>query len=271
MEALVHGGAVFLRRKEGRPDLPALWCLHGYGASGESFLESFQAPVLAPYSIYVPDFPGFGESPAGPKPPDFQQTADLLADLIHVYTPTQPVALVAHSAGGLVGTRLARSLPRLLCFVNVEGNLTEADNFISGRAAAATDIDAWRREFVEKVRGQAATDEALRRYCRDLLRAAPAALRRWARCTLEDTGTTHAGESFRKLDCPKLYIYGGRSIPAATLDFLRARDIPRMEFAESGHSPMIDEAGRFYAAVDKFLQGLLAKSRSVEDPGRGLD
>jgi pimeloyl-ACP methyl ester carboxylesterase len=250
---------VFLRYREGEEELPALWCIHGYGASGRSFLEAFDAPELEAYSLYVPDFPGFGKSPESATPQGIPEAAGLLATLIDTLSATEPVVLVGHSAGGLIGTRVAFSLERVQGFVNIEGNLTDADNFISGKVAVAEDVEAWRRDFLEELHGPVETDEALRRYRADLITAGPRTLRAWAVSVVNETGVTRAGERFMQVPCPRLYAYGKKSIPERTLAFLLEHRIPHLEFAESGHSPMIDEAQIFYAAIASFLSDQTAR------------
>jgi pimeloyl-ACP methyl ester carboxylesterase len=244
---------VFVRYREGKEKLPAVWCIHGYGASGRSFLEAFDAPELEAYSLYVPDFPGFGESPEGSKPQGIPEAAELLVTLIHAVSGRDPVVLIGHSAGGLIGTRAASSLGRVQCFVNIEGNLTDADNFISGKVVASENVEAWRRDFLEGLRGPAETDEALGRYRADLMMARPRTLRAWAVSVVNETGVTRAGEHFMQVSCPRVYAYGRKSIPERTLAFVLEHKIPHLEFTESGHSPMIDEAQKFYASVADLL------------------
>ncbi len=244
---------VLLRYQEGEPAKPALFFAHGYGASGASFLEAFDAPELRSHAVYVPDLPGFGESPRGARPRGLAGAAEFLLGLVETREPSAGVVLVGHSAGGLVATTIAPAVPDLRCVVNVEGNLTEADNFISGRAAVAADIDAWRRDLLDELRDRAATDESYRRYLRDLERASAAALKEWAVDIVAETGTTSGGDRFRALAAPKLYVYGGRSIAPASLAYLEGQDVPRLGFPEAGHSPMIDEPARFYAAVAEFV------------------
>jgi len=254
---------VFLRYREGEPGYPALFCVHGFGASGASYLEAFDAPELRRHPIYVPDFPGFGESPRGALPGGLSGAADVLLGLVAAHGGGKGIVLLAHSAGGLIATKVAPALRSLRCLVSIEGNITEADNFISGGAAAADDIDAWRRGFLEDLRGRSETDEAFRRYRRDLARASSAALREWAVATVAETGKTSGGDCFRALTCPKLYIYGGRSIAQPSLEYLVRHDVPRLAFPEAGHSPMIDESARFYTAVAEFV----SSTRGGGQPG----
>lgn len=249
---------VFLRYREGEPGRPALFCVHGYGASGATYLEAFDAPELRRHPIYVPDFPGFGESPRGAPPGGLSGAADVLLALVAAHGGGKGIVLLAHSAGGLIATEVAPTLPGLRGLISVEGNITEADNFISGKAAEAADVDVWRRGLLEGLRRRAETDEATRRYCRDLARASSAALREWALATVAETGEILGGERFRALTCPKLYVYGGRSIAPESLDYLVRLDVPRLVFPEAGHSPMIDEPARFYAAVAEFIAGCAA-------------
>ncbi len=259
LKTLPFESGVFLRYREGQQGFPALWCVHGYGASGTSFFEAFDAPELKAYSIYVPDFPGFGRSPEAVTPHGIPEAAELLAALVNACSEGLPVALIAHSAGGLIGTRVASSLDQVRCFVNIEGNLTDADNFISGKVAEAEDVDSWRRNFLKELESPAETNEALRRYHADLMMAAPKTLKTWAVSVVNETGVTRAGERFMLLPRPKLYAYGRKSIPEQTLAFLEENKIPRLEFAESGHSPMIEAAERFYAAVAAFLRKSTAR------------
>jgi len=244
---------IFLRCREGEPGYAALFCVHGYGASGASFLEAFDAPELRRHPIYVPDLPGFGESPRGELPGGLSGAADLLLGLMAAHGESGGVALLGHSAGGLVVTRVAHALPSVRCLINVEGNVTAADNFISGKAAEAEDVDSWRRDLLEDLRGRAVTDEAFRRYRRDLAMASSATLKEWAVAIVAETGKTRGGDCFRALTCPKLYVYGGRSIAPESLEYLVRHNVPRLAFPEAGHSPMIDEPGRFYAAIAEFV------------------
>lgn len=255
MRVATLGSGIRVRYRAGEPEYPALFCIHGYGASSASFLEAFEAPELRRYPIYAPDLPGFGESPRGEHPRGLAGAAEVLIGIISTHAGGNAIALLAHSAGGLIATRAAQVLPNLRCLVNIEGNLTEADNFLSGRAAAAADIDSWRRGLIEDLHERAETDEAYARYLRDLARASPAALREWAVETVAETGTTSGGDRYRTLACSKLYVYGGLSIPPASLEYLEAHDLPRLAFPEAGHSPMIDEPARFYAAVADFIAG----------------
>ncbi len=244
---------VFLRCREGEPDRPMLVFVHGFAASGASFLEAFDAPDLRPHALFVPDLPGFGESPSLAHPRGIQDGIEMLLDLVAEREPCTGVVLVGHSAGGLVVTRAAAAMPDLRGLISVEGNLTEADNFISGRVAAADDVAAWRRAFLEEIREQAEHDEAFRRYRRDVSRADPATLKAWAIDVVAETGATSGGDRFRALTVPRLYVYGGRSIAPASLAYLERHDVPRLGFPAAGHSPMIDEPARFYAAVADFV------------------
>ena len=120
--------------------------------------------------------------------------------------------------------------------------------------AEAEDVETWRRDFLEESREAAEADEALQRYRADLMMAAPSSLESWAASVVEETGVTSAGERFLEVPCPKLFAFGGKSLPDRTRAFVGEHDLPNLEFPESGHSPMVDEAPRFYAAIATFLK-----------------
>jgi len=253
METFKLDSGVSIRRQEGEAGNAAIFCVHGFGASSRSFLEAFAAPELRHHRVLAPDFPGFGESPRGTGRGGLYGAADLLVELVSAFGGGEEIVLLGHSAGGLVVSMAAPRIARLRGLVSVEGNLTAADNFVSGKVAVAGDVEAWRRDFLALLGSQAGPDEATRRYCRDMAQASPVALREWARETVAETGDTLGGERFLTIACPKLYVYGGRSIPPPSLAFLVRHDLPRLAFPDAGHSPMIDEPSRFYAALAGFI------------------
>jgi pimeloyl-ACP methyl ester carboxylesterase len=254
MRIRTYRSHVLIRYAEGDPALPAIWCLHGFGASGTSFLEAFEASALAPYAIRVPDFPGFGASPEGDKPLTIPEAAEFLGEMIHEDPAAGGVVLLAHSAGSLVAALAAPSLAKVRGLISVEGNVTAADTFITARAAQAVNIGAWRMGFIQRQGNLEQMDEATRRYCSDLLMATPSSLRSWAGSTVEETGSTRGGESLAAAACPKLYTHGAPEVPEATRIFLASHGIPSLGFARSGHSPMVDQPVEFYEAVAGFIR-----------------
>ncbi|MBI2346039.1 MAG: alpha/beta hydrolase [Deltaproteobacteria bacterium] len=261
MEIFTNVTGIFIRKRE-QQDKLAIWFVHGFGESGFCFKEAFDAPELKQYSLHVPDFPGFGVSPLFSESHTINQSASLLTDLIK--DSHNPVVLVAHSLGGLIATQAATALPeKVKGLVNVEGNLTKADCFYSGKAAEATNAAQFKADFTEEIYKMGLKDEAIRRYFVSLKMANPESLKTWGRTGVEATGEEKGGNDFLQVPCPKLYIYGKKSIPERSRKFLEKNDVEAVEFENSGHWPMLDETEKFYRVVGEFVSNLIERKTEL--------
>ena len=94
---------------------PPLLLVHGLGGSALNWVEV--APALVDrFRVLVPDLPGHGTSSALPAARSLVPYADAVAELI-AHEQAEPVPLVGHSLGGLVGLRLAVRRPDLVAGV----------------------------------------------------------------------------------------------------------------------------------------------------------
>jgi pimeloyl-ACP methyl ester carboxylesterase len=91
---------------------PVLVCLHGWGASKESFTELRDALRGTDIQILTPDLPGFGTT----REPDRPWTVDDYADWVEEWIATrnqesgirnQELFLLGHSHGGRIALKLA--------------------------------------------------------------------------------------------------------------------------------------------------------------------
>jgi len=106
-----------------------IWFIHGFGDSGKAYQEVFESKLAREYNLYVVDMPGFGASPYNFSVNTMKKQADLLVEVIRTTAHEEPVVIVAHSIGALIGTWVCQSLGRQIqYYFNVEGNLTEADS-----------------------------------------------------------------------------------------------------------------------------------------------
>jgi magnesium chelatase accessory protein len=101
----------------GPNDAPALFLLHGTGASGHSFRLTI--PRLAEHHrVIVPDLPGHGCSATGfsGKLGLDAMAADLwaLCDTLSI----RPQAIIGHSAGAAIGLRMAETRPTQVIGIN---------------------------------------------------------------------------------------------------------------------------------------------------------
>ena len=87
---------------EGKP----LLCLHGWGASHESFTELRAALEGAPVQIIVPDLPGFGKTDDPSHAWSIDDYADFIEELVEQLC-LQDVLLLGHSFGGRIAIKLS--------------------------------------------------------------------------------------------------------------------------------------------------------------------
>ncbi len=104
------GGIDWYLIDTGPRDAPAIWLLHGLGASGHSFHRMIAA-LAQDYRVIVPDLPGQGFSIAT-NPRRFGLDAmaqDVLALSLALKVPVN--VAIGHSAGAAISLRLAEEVP----------------------------------------------------------------------------------------------------------------------------------------------------------------
>ena len=110
---VVNGASVYIRQKgQGHPVL----ILHGWGSSSLSWEPVMDQLADHNFCVYVPDLPGFGNSPEPPTDWDLQDYTQLVHQLI-AELGIQGCALVGHSFGGRVSIQLASKYPRDIQFL----------------------------------------------------------------------------------------------------------------------------------------------------------
>lgn len=83
---------------------PRVLALHGWGRRGSDFSHS-----LASFGALAVDLPGFGATPAPPKPIGAREYAELLLPVLDEFE--RPPVVVGHSFGGRVAVCLAAAHP----------------------------------------------------------------------------------------------------------------------------------------------------------------
>jgi len=246
---------VLVRRQENDNPAGAIWLVHGFGGSGAVFAEAFSSELAGRFSLFAPDFPGFGASPCRPGTASIEAATALLVALVDALSGGLPVFLVGHSLGGIIGTRAAKRLgPRMRAYVNFEGNLTAADIFVTRLCEGYDDAAAFKRLLVELTLSGIEADKTLLRWLPDLCTAHPEALLAWARECVSATGEEDAGREYRSLSCPTLYLWGEKSAPRRSLDFLEKHRLSNRGFADCGHLLMIEKRNECWGAVSDFFE-----------------
>ncbi|MCB2211696.1 alpha/beta hydrolase [bacterium] len=270
-----------VRSQQGQYDLPTVLFIHGLGDSSLCWKSFYQRDDLLDFTLLAPDLPGYGRTrlskgTGGGIAAHVKHLRALIEEIVG-----GPLLVVGHSLGGLIATYLVRAIEqaeakpteekvhepvRLLGLINVEGNLTGADAFISSRATRADQrghFDEWYEAFVRtSYEGLwADANPHLKHYPDSLRMADPTAF--LADChemvalktrTDGDSGENEAGGEYLKIRSPKLYVYGTESIPQITLDFLARNELNKVVVDGAGHWAMHDDPDRFINLLLEWLR-----------------
>ena len=265
-----HGCAIYVRHNGISTDnRPTLLFVHGLGESGLCFEEVFTAPGYDALNLVVVDLAGYGASSSAD---DYRQQAHVQR-LIGVLDELEidRVVVVGHSMGGDIGTLMATRNPeRVRACVNIEGNLTKADLFISGQAFLADRLgrfDQWfTGDFMEQtvLRDWGASRASVRRYYASLHSARPEAflanaLEMWRCGGGEKPQGSAYGARFRALRLRRLFCCGGgisKETGAYIATIRGKRQLRVAKFPTAGHWVMIDACDKFYQRLLAFVHGV---------------
>jgi len=241
------------------PNRPTIVFLHGLGETGESFTESFQTPELCEANLIAPDLIGFGHSTAATDG-DYsfeRQIARLEAMLAGLGIAS--FSLGGHSMGGDLATLMASRdrEGRIAHLVNIEGVLTEDDQFLTHRVLEnESRFSTWFPKGIHAILEADAFRPSVQRYFAALELCEPEAILTSAReiaaynAPPKEKGDA-MGRRFAATSRPKLYCFGD-SLPPKSRRFLDERGIDYLHMEDGGHWIMIDRADIFYPALAAF-------------------
>ena len=262
----VAGSWLYSRVRALQGSRPPIVFLHGIGESSQSFREMFHQPQLLAHDLIAIDQAGYGRSS---EAEDSQYSFDIQIERILAVLAqlgVQNFHLVGHSMGGDIATKMCLQDPqaRILSLMNVEGDLTRKDMFISGPAKKAMDggnFDAWfsktfrETTVFEKMAPKRASQA---RYYASLQFARSAAFQQNAK-EIYDTHfaaePSGFAENYLRVECSKCFLWGRHSLHQEGQNFLRDHKLQNTRFEDSGHWLMIDEANRFASILADFVSG----------------
>jgi pimeloyl-ACP methyl ester carboxylesterase len=267
----VAGGVLFYRRTRIDPQRLTLLFLHGLGDSGQAFREAFGQAGLRAYNLVVPDLPGYGKSsPAADEDYCFHRQITRLYQLIDSLG-IEEFAIVGHSMGGDIGTLMCANdrQGRIPAVVNIEGDLTAGDRFITDRAIAAEkagDFEFWLRHcFTDEIVPSVLKDykSTQRRY-----RAALRLCETYAflqNCkeiyALNEDQPPHRhgiiASIFDSLPVQKVFFWASESLSNRSQAYLQHKPYSHTPpFENSSHWIMLDKSREFYDTLSMFLSSV---------------
>ena len=263
----VQQGSLFVRHNAIMPDRKTLFFIHGLGESGLCFKEVFENDKFNQFNIVVLDLIGYGKSS---KSDDysFDTHINRFWEIID-YFKLNNITVVGHSLGGVLGTILCDSDKNKVIkqFVNIEGNLTQFELFISSQAVKAKEqgnFEYWLEEtfmdtLVYKKWGN--KFPSCRRYYASLNFCDPNAFLANAEelcyrntALKEGTHQSEIGKMYANLSVPRMYCYGTESANINTIEFLKQMKLEYMVFDKAFHWLMIDKKEEFYGFLYEFVK-----------------
>lgn len=261
----VSGGMLHCRHNELDAGRETLLFIHGLGESGLCFIEALTHPFLTSYNILVPDLIGFGRSSAADKDDyAFDSQIDRLVSLLDV-TNTDRAHVIGHSMGGDLGTLFCdKYATRATSFMNVEGDLTPDDRFITNRAIAADHEGRFEDWLRNDFAGVTVVDWAIKwpscvRYIASLHLCSPSAFLASAKQiyelnapTSENPNAGVIGLKYRHLALPKIFC-SGISLSSGSKMFLARNNLAHKTFPDAFHWVMLDTPDLFYRCLAEFV------------------
>jgi pimeloyl-ACP methyl ester carboxylesterase len=225
--------------------------LHGFGSTKEDYADIALYPAFDGHPFLAYDAPGCGQTVCSDLSalsiPFLVETAlamidDAGFDRFH---------LVGHSMGGLTGLMLADLHPeRVLSFVDIEGNVSPEDCFLSRQVDQypADDEERFFNDFIERMYSSPAFSSSL--YATSLrqnVRAAAVPHIFRSMVDLSDNGDLM--RRFLSLPCPKTFMYGEQNRHLSYLSMIEKNGVHLAEIPHCGHFPMYSNPPAMWFSV----------------------
>lgn len=227
--------------------------IHGFGAWSGAWAKIAGHPALARFRKLAPDLPGHGMSGPCPDGMSHGGIVEVLADWLRAWEEG-PVFLVGHSMGGVVAQMLAERHPELVrALIDVEGNISRDDCYISGKVAGQTAeefVRAGHAQLQLEIYRAGHSDQALRDYFVGMSMAEPRTLHALAGELVEMSEREDLAARLRALPIRTRYV-GGQpgGIGNRSVNLLQQAGVDTVILSPSGHVPFEDQPDEFAKAV----------------------
>jgi len=232
--------------------------VHGLGGAKDNFWDSLKIPELNDHCIIAFDNPGTGNSTYYDNHPlNIDDLVDITALFIERMKLTNFI-LVGASMGGLVTLHYLKrkSIPKVIAYVNIEGNLMAEDCMFSSKVVAHP-----YEHFVNEVFPQ--TIDLMRHHesagyriiANNLeLNTNVKSYYTYSFQTVEYSNTGELLEQYLKLNLPRLFIYGEKNEALSYLPKLRAAGLKLESISGSDHFIFYDNPKGMYQAIARFIR-----------------
>ncbi|RKF50272.1 alpha/beta hydrolase [Paraburkholderia fungorum] len=235
---------------------PPILFLHGFGSTKEDYADIALHHEFDGHAVIAYDAPGCGATECADLKmisiPFLVETARRL--LAHFSVSVFHV--VGHSMGGLTALMLADSEPdRVLGFVDIEGNVTPEDCFLSRQVVDFPNDsdDVFFEKFIERTWHSNHYASAL--YAADLrhrMRAGAVKAIFASMVELSDHG--HLMRRFLSLPCPRMFMHGEQNDSLSYLPKLRENGVSVARIRSCGHFPMYSNPVEMWSMISSFFR-----------------
>lgn len=230
-----------------------VWFIHGWGDSASVFRGVLNSPLVERFRLFAPDLPGFGGHPPMPSTQSLEGIVSWLVLKIRATSNLRPIALVGHSIGGMIVTRIAEELEeQVRGVVSVEGNLIRSDAFYTRRALRYESGEKLRQD--EELHSFFQSGNVHDSYIESFGSADPETLLKVGKSAAYESHRHRAGSRFRRLRCPKVYYWGTVSTDPKTAAFLLRHKLEQRSFEGCGHWLMLEREEEFLWALHQDLR-----------------
>ena len=256
-----------VRHNEISPGRITLLFIHGLGDCGLCFQEVFEERRFDKSNIIIPDLIGYGKSSESADgdyglKSHINKLWKILEDM-----GINDLIIIGHSMGGDIATLMCASDRKnvIMRFVNIEGNLTQFDLFISREAVKAAEDANFTHWFYDEFMKSKVIEDwgqkypSCKRYHSSLRNCRTEAFLANARelfnrnTVLPGKYKSETGRIYSSLSIPKVFCYGTESVSSGTIDFLKENTLEYQAFDEAFHWLMIDKANEFYSFLYEFI------------------
>jgi pimeloyl-ACP methyl ester carboxylesterase len=269
----VEGGELVYHHTAIDQGKPTVLFLHGLGDRGCVFQAASDEPGLRGFNLVAPDLPGYGESQLSATDNHSYTFKNQIACLNRLidHLKIAEFVLVGHSMGGDIGSLMCNGEAgkRIRAVLNIEGDLTEADRFISDAAVRAHEagdqaFESWlRHELIELLfdADRSARFPISRKHYEEALQhCSPQGF--WTNVqeirvlnsNLPGLNFAAAALLFERIRVPKDFYWSDASLADGTQAYLQAaRFEAHAPFQGCSHWIMLDQREKFYNELAQFL------------------
>lgn len=243
-----------------------IWLIHGFTEDSSCFNSIINTPLYDNFNIFMLDLPGCGRSGFEKKYENLESVIESLSHIINRYSFGRKKIVLGHSLGGMIATLLIPLLEKVSLFLNVDGMLLEdKGNYRSlTKSISFSSPEKFIEYMVSHLRKVAQGNFYLERYVKNILNSNQIVTYSWARSSTYLLKENKVDDTYDRLRCPKLYIYGDKTISRLERDYLATKKYNKCIISEVGHWPMLENPEKFWSVISKSIMSITSKQSALQ-------